>query len=165
MSTFLVQDSTAIHAPIERCFQLSTSIDLVQRTLGMHPVPAESKKSSGRIEAEDQLVWRGWKFGLPAMHETLITAFDAPRHFQDTMGRGRFAAFQHDHWFKPGRDADGSQTTELADEVRFRMPLGWPGALVGRYIMVPYVRALVRRRFALLKQVAESEEWRKYVTE
>ena len=99
------------------------------------------------------------------MHETLITAFTAPTHFQDTMGRGRFAAFQHDHWFKPGRGADGRETTELADEVRFRMPLSWPGALVGRWIMVPYVRALVRRRFALLKQVAEGEEWRNYIAE
>ena len=161
---FVIRDNTLIAAPIERCFLLSTSIDLVQRTLGMRPSATESKKFSGMIEAGDQLVWRGWKFGLPAMHETLITAYDRPRHFQDTMGRGRFARFQHDHWFRAGESATG-EVTVLEDQVRFALPLGWAGAIVGRWIMVPYIRRLVRQRFALLKQVAESEEWRQYVAE
>ena len=163
MSGFVVRGSIRVAAPMERCFLLSTSIDLVQGTLGMRPSPAESKKITGLVEAEDQLVWRGWKFGLPAMHETLITAYDPPTHFQDTMGRGRFAAFQHDHWFQRYDDPGGTETTELHDEVRFSMPLGWAGALVGRWMMVPYVRSLVRRRFALLKQVAEGETWRRYL--
>ena len=164
MREFTVRDSTLIDAPMERCFLLSTSIDLVQRTLGMRPSPKESRKSAGMIEAGDQLVWRGWKFGLPAMHETLITAYARPHHFQDTMGRGRFAQFQHDHWFHAAESAIGAVTV-LEDQVRFALPLGWAGALVGRWIMVPYVRRLVRRRFALLKQVAESEEWRRYVAQ
>ena len=165
MMDFVVRDSLAIAAPIERCFLLSTSIELVQRILGMRPSRQESKKAAGRIEAGDQLVWRGWKFGLPTMHETLITGYDRPRYFQDTMGRGRFAAFQHDHWFKTVAGDGGGTVTVLEDEVRFRMPLGWAGALVGRWVMVPYVRSLVRRRFALLKQVAEGEAWRRYVPE
>ncbi len=165
MREFVVRDSALLEAPIGRCFLLSTSIDLVQRTLGMRPSAKESKKAAGMIEAGDQLVWRGWKFGLPAMHETLITAYDRPNHFQDTMGRGRFARFQHDHWFEAGPGAAGNEATELRDEVRFALPLGWAGAMVGRWIMAPYVRALVRRRFALLKQVAEGEEWRRYLPE
>ena len=160
----MVKDSTWIAAPIERCFRLSTSIDLVQRTLGMRPSAKESKKIAGMIEAGDQLVWRGWKFGLPAMHETLITAYDRPIHFQDTMGRGRFSRFQHNHWFRAAETATG-EVTVLEDQVQFALPLGWAGAVVGRWIMVPYIRRLVRRRFALLKQVAESEEWRRYVAE
>ncbi len=129
----------------------------------MRPVAKESKKISGLIAAEDQLVWRGWKFGLPQMHETLITAFDAPRYFQDTMGRGRFARFQHDHRFEEIVEQVGSKATMLEDEVRFAMPLGWAGALVARWIMVPHIRRLVKQRFALLKRVAESEEWREYL--
>ena len=162
---FRVHDSTQIKAPIERCFLLSTSIELVQGTLGMRPSVKESKKAAGMIEAGDQLVWRGWKFGLPAMHETLITAYQKPVHFQDTMGRGRFAAFRHDHWFRAESETEGDGVTRLEDEVRFSMPLGWAGALVGRWIMVPYVQALVKRRFALLKRVAEGEEWRRYLPE
>lgn len=160
-----VQETTTIYAPVERCFLLSTSIELVQQTLGMRPVARESKKAAGLIEAGDQLVWRGWKFGLPQMHETLITGFDRPNFFQDTMGRGRFARFQHDHHFHEVRKEDGQASTLLEDEVQFALPLGWAGALVGRLVMVPHVRGLVRRRFALLKRLAESDEWRRYLPE
>ena len=31
--------------------------------------------------------------------------------------------------------------------------------------MVPHIRSLMRRRFLMLKQVAESEEWRQYLPE
>ena len=160
---FLVRDSVRILAPIDRCFLLSTSIEIVQMTLGMHPVAAESKRSTGLIEAGDQLVWRGWIFGLPQMHETLVTGFDRPHFFQDTMGRGRFASFHHDHHFTAEAPVGGRPCTLLEDAVHFALPLGILGAAVGRLVMVPHVRGLVKRRFALLKQLAESDEWRRYL--
>ncbi len=153
--TFTLRDRMVIDAPIERCFRLSTSIEVVGLTLGMRPVEG---KLGGMILAGDQLVWRGWKFGLPQMHETLITGFDAPLFFQDTMGRGRFAAFQHDHHFM---DTQGG--TLLEDELRFSMPLGWAGEMVGRLVMIPHIKGLLRRRFALLKRLAEGDGWREYV--
>jgi len=158
--TFTLRDSVVIAAPIERCFQLSTSIDVVALTLGMRPVEG---KLSGTIGPADQLLWRGWKFGLPQMHETLITGFQAPGpqrpgFFQDTMGRGRFAAFQHDHHFTPLDTG-----TLLEDELRFSMPLGWAGQAVGRLVMVPHIEGLLRRRFALLKRLAEGDGWREFL--
>ncbi len=153
--SFVLQDSILIQAPIERCFLLSTSIEVVAQTLAMRPVEG---KTSGMILANDQLLWRGWKFGLPQMHETLITGFDAPVFFQDTMGRGRFARFQHDHHF-----TETDSGTLLEDELRFSMPFGWAGAAVGQLIMVPHIKGLLRRRFALLKRLAEGEGWRRYL--
>ena len=160
--TFKLHDSILIAAPIERCFLLSTSIEIVALTLAMRPVRYKSSgrdgKLSGMILANDQLLWRGWKFGLPQMHETLITGFNQPIFFQDTMGRGRFAAFQHDHHF-----TETPTGTLLEDELRFSMPFGFAGALVGRFIMVPHIRGLLHRRFALLKRLAEGEGWRQYL--
>jgi ligand-binding SRPBCC domain-containing protein len=154
---FLIEDSIQIEAPIERCFLLSTSIDLVGRTLGMKPVRG---KTSGLIAANDRVEWRGWKFGLPQHHETLITAYDSPTFFQDSMASGRFQTFSHDHKLT----ALGTQTF-LHDTVRFSMPFGLAGELVGRAILIPHIRGLLRRRFALLKRIAESpsEEWRSYL--
>ena len=43
------------------------------------------------------------------------------------------------------------------------MPLGPLGWLVGRLIMVPHIRGLLRRRFRLLKRIAETDEWRSYL--
>ncbi len=152
---FCLKDSVRVHAPVERCFLLSTSLELVARTIGLKAVEG---KTSGLVVGADQLVWRGWKFGIPAMHETLITAYERPRFFQDTMGRGRFKAFQHDHHFER---VDGE--TVMADEVRFSLPMGFAGQAVGMVIVVPHVRKLMRERFAMLKRIAEGDDWERYL--
>ena len=152
---FVIKDTIHINAPIDRVFLLSTSVELVAQTLQMQPVKG---KTSGLIVDGDRLEWRGWKFGLPQRHETLITAYDRPTFFQDTMASGRFAFFQHDHHFSV---LDGHVL--LSDIVRFRMPFGPLGRLVGKYILVPHVRDLVVRRFELLKRLAETDQGRQYL--
>ena len=152
---FRLKESIHVNAPIERCFLLSTSIDLVRKTLQMRPV---SGKTTGLIEADDRLLWRGWKFGIPAMHETLITGYTRPTFFQDTMGRGYFRHFQHDHNF---HYIDG-QTT-MWDVVRFSLPFGPPGHFIGKRLVVPHVLSLMQSRFELIKRLAETEEWRQYI--
>jgi len=44
------------------------------------------------------------------------------------------------------------------------MPCGWAGELVGRVVMVPHIRGLLMRRFALLKRLAEGDGWREYLS-
>jgi ligand-binding SRPBCC domain-containing protein len=166
-----VRESIRIHAPIDRLFQLSTNLALVQETLGMHPVHTgvAGGLTKGHILANSRVVWSGWKFGLPTQHHTLITAY-APPHlsneafFQDTQERGRFAFFQHDHHFHQSTDpATNTPLTELSDEVRFTLPFGPLGALAARALLTPYIRRLCRKRFARLKSLAESEAWRPFV--
>jgi ligand-binding SRPBCC domain-containing protein len=153
---FRLKESIHVNAPLERCFLLSTNIELVQRTIGLRPVEG---KTSGLVVGGDQLIWRGWKFGLPAMHETLITGYDRPRFFQDTMGRGRFLFFQHDHHFEW---IDGH--TVMWDVVRFSLPLGFLGRFIGRRIVVPHVLKLLRLRLELLRRIAEGRDWERYAT-
>ncbi|ADW70763.1 SRPBCC family protein [Granulicella tundricola] len=152
---FRLKESVHVNAPMDRCFLLSTSIELVQKTIGLKPVEGKTK---GLIVSGDQLIWRGWKFGIPAMHETLITGYDRPAFFQDTMGRGRFSFFQHDHHF-----AEMNGCTTMWDIVRFSMPLGMPGKLVGKHIVVPHVLKLMLQRFELLKHIAEGSDWERYL--
>ncbi len=153
---FTLRDHITIHAPLERCFQLSTSIAIVEKELKMHPVRG---KTSGLVTGGDTVRWEGRQLGLPQFHESLITNFTPGQFFQDTMVAGRFASFQHDHAFL---DA-GKGNVTLSDELRFSMPFGLPGWLVGRFIMVPHIKRLLKRRFRLLKRIAESEEWRSYL--
>jgi ligand-binding SRPBCC domain-containing protein len=154
---FTISDSIHINAPIERCFMLSTNIELVGKTLRMKPLEGKTK---GTVVAGDKLLWAGWKFGFPQMHESLITRYESPVFFQDTMERGRFKRYQHDHhfFFMDGR-------TVLNDKIRFTLPLSWLGRIVARTILVPYISRALRRRMKLLKKVAESQEWRKYLPE
>ena len=161
---YTVRDSIRIAAPLERMFALSTSVPLVQRTLGFRPVEGVT---TGSVEMGSRVLWKGWLFGLPQRHLTLITGYAAPAvgeggvcraYFQDTQERGRFAAFRHDHHMS----AEGEGTL-LSDEIHFRLPFGWAGALVARWILRPFIGRTLRSRFRLLERVATSEEWRKYV--
>ena len=122
----------------------------------MKPV---SGKITGLVVDGDQLLWRGWKFGLPALHETLITRYERPCFFQDTMGRGYFKHFQHDHSLE---EVDGQ--TLLVDVVRFSLPFGPAGRLAGKLLIMPYVAQLMKRRFALLKRTAEGSDWERYLS-
>jgi ligand-binding SRPBCC domain-containing protein len=153
---YSLRDEVVVRAPIERCFLLSTSLAIVERELGMHPVRG---RTSGLVVGGDTVRWEGWRFGLPQFHESLIEAFQPYRFFRDRMIAGRFAHFEHDHNF--AEQADGSVL--LWDELRFMMPLGWWGELMGRLVLVPHIRGLMKRRFALLKRIAEGEEWRQYL--
>lgn len=153
---FVVRYETLVRAPIERCFALSTHLAIVEITLAMRPV---SGRLTGSVAGGDTVRWHGWKWGLPHVHESLIEAFEPPVFFRDRMIAGRFAAFEHDHQFK--EQADGFVL--LRDEVRFSMRWGAAGLMVGRGIVLPHVRKLMRERFALIRRLAESDEWRGYV--
>ncbi len=157
MGMYTISDTMHINAPIDRCFLLSTSIDLVALSINMKPF---SGKTTGLVEANDQLIWQGWKFGMPQIHESLITRYDRPNFFQDTQGRGRFKRFHHDHSF-----AEIGGHTLLHDKIRFTLPFGFLGDLVAKHILVPYISDLLHRRLQHLKRVAESEEWRTFLPE
>ncbi len=154
---FRLEESIDVEAPIERCFLLSTSIDLVAQTLKLRPVKG---KTTGAIVDRDRVVWRGWKFGFPAFHETLITGYSRPSFFQDTMARGYFKHFQHDHHF----DFIGGRTC-MRDVVRCTFPLGTVGHPFGRMVVVPHIQELLRSRHLLLKRLAEGDGWREYIAD
>ena len=155
---FRLKESVHVQAPLERCFLLATNIALVEQTIGLHPGGGAEFKKQGLIVGGDRVLWKGWKFGLPSFHETLITAYDRPHFFQDSMARGMFKSFSHDHRFDW---VDGQ--TLMIDVVRFSLPLGMAGKAVAKAAVVPHVLGLLRRRFELLKRIAEGDEWREYL--
>ena len=158
---FVLKDSTHIAAPLDRVFLLSCSLAIVERELGMHPVAGKgSSRNAGLVVGGDSIRWEGWQLGFWNYHVSVISAYEPYEFFQDTMTDGRFRFFQHDHYFIE----IGGQVL-LKDTVRFSLPFGWPGRLVGKKILVPHITGLLRRRFDLLKRIAESQEWREYLPE
>jgi len=155
---FVVKDHIHVNAPLDRCFLLATNLDLVRHTLRMSVSADESTRAAGMVAQGDRLVWRGKVFGWEHLHESLITRYERPYFFQDTMARGRFRRFQHDHTF-----TEIGGRTLLSDKVQFSMPMGWAGRMVGRYVVMPHVSRLLRLRLELLKRLAESDGWRDYI--
>jgi ligand-binding SRPBCC domain-containing protein len=155
----IILERVTIRAPLERCFALSTRVELVQRTLGMKLIGGVT---TGHITANSRVIWRGWKFGLPTEHHTLITAFEAPHdgvaYFEDSQEQGRFASFRHEHLFR-----QRGEETELEDRVHFALPFGPFGRLAAKLLLAPHIRKLARQRFAMIKELAEGDGWREWL--
>ena len=154
---FTVSDSIHVNAPIDRCFLLSTHVGLASLTLQMKPV---SGKTAGTLGPGERVIFAGWRFGLPHAHEVAITRYDRPGSLESSIRRGRLTRYQYSHQFI---EIDGQ--TLIIDKLRFSLPFGWIGKKLARQLVLPAAAALVRKRLELLKQVAESGQWRLYLSE
>ena len=154
---FVVRDSEHVRAPLERCFQLATHLGLVSDVLQMEAQQGEGLRTAGLVKGGDRIHWYGRKWGVPHRHVSRITRFE-PDFFQDVMEQGRFKRFEHDHHF-----TTVGEHTVMRDYVRFSMPFGVLGRLVGKYVVLPHVVRLLRMRLMLLKRIAESDDWRRYL--
>lgn len=154
---FTLRHSIVVHAPIERLFALSTSLEVVKRELHMNAVAG---RTQGLVTGGDTVRWEGTQLGFRNFHVSLIPpeTWAPPYFFQDRMLEGRFSHFEHDHRF-----TQVPEGTRLDDEVRFAVKLLWGGPLTARVVLQPHIRKLLRRRFLLLKSLAETEEWHRYL--
>lgn len=146
---------TSIAAPIERCFDLSRSIDLHQLSLAKTREEAIAGVTSGLIGVNEQVTWRATHFGVRQTLTSRIVQYDRPRHFRDTMVEGIFRSFDHDHYFE---ERDGS--TLMTDVFAWKSPLGPLGVLADKLFLMAYLRRMLEERNRTIKRVAESEEWR-----
>ena len=158
--TFLLRDAVLVHAPVDRCFQLSCSLQLVHEELGMNAVRG---KTTGLVAGGDVIRWEGWQLGMKHFHVSHISSFQQPAFFQDTMVEGRFKTFQHDHHFREVAGGGASPAALLEDELRFSLPFGALGSLVARTIMVPHIQKLMLSRFGRIKRIAEGQDWHRYL--
>ena len=101
--------------------------------------------------------WRATHFGVKQHLSSGITAYDRPSYFQDTMFEGAFRSMQHDHFFK----LLAQNRTEMTDRFVFAAPLSVFGLLAEKLVLEHYMRDFLKRRNALLKQIAESDDWKK----
>ncbi len=76
---------------------------------------------------------------------------DPPTGFSDDQIKGAFQSFRHVHRFNavPGG-------TLVVDDFTYRAPLGWIGSVVDVLFVRGYMRALLTRRAAFLRRLAES---------
>jgi ligand-binding SRPBCC domain-containing protein len=71
---------------------------------------------------------------------------------------GAFKSMVHDHEF-----AEHPTGTLMCDRFEFKSPLGILGGIVDRVFLNSYLRRFIVRRNEVLKQLAESTEWSRYL--
>lgn len=157
----ILRETTLIRAPIARCFDLARSVEahLAGNVHWGEAAVAEGGITSGLVGLGQRVTWRAKHFGVWHRLTSEITAMDPPAYFQDTMVAGAFRSMQHDHAFR----TLSSEMTEMADVFLFAAPLPVLGRLAEILILRRYMQRLLRERNSVLKIIAESEDWQRFV--
>jgi ligand-binding SRPBCC domain-containing protein len=153
-----IEFSVFVAAPRSRCFDLARSIELHMASTGSTGERAVAGRTSGLIGDGESVTWRARHFGVWQELTSAIVQYERPDHFRDSMVRGAFARFDHDHFFV--HDRDGTIMREVFD---YHAPFGPLGVLVERLFLTRYMRRFLWERAQVIKRVAESEEWRRYL--
>ena len=151
----IIELKTDIAAPIEICFDLARSIDFHQLSIGSTRERAVAGVTTGLIGLGETVTWEATHFGIRQRLTSTITAYDRPHHFRDEMVKGAFSYIRHDHFFE-----EKNGLTTMTDRFDFGSPLGILGRLADRLVLVNYLRKFINHRNGLIKQYAESAEWK-----
>lgn len=154
----LIELSTLTSAPRERVFDLARSIDAHQDSTKGSDERAVAGVTSGLIDLNQEVTWEARHLGFKQRLTVRIVALNRPQHFQDIMVRGAFKRMRHDHDF-----VEHANGTVMIDRFEFQSPFGILGRIANRLFLIAYMRRFLVRRNAVLKELAESKAWSRYL--
>jgi ligand-binding SRPBCC domain-containing protein len=150
--------TTWINAPFERCFLLATSIDLhIASAVGTGEKAVEGV-TTGLIGPGEMVTWQGRHLGMKLRHRSRIDGWRPHYYFRDVMVDGIFKHYKHDHFFAAMDDG-----TRMRDEIHFSAPIGIVGQIATRIFVRRHLTEMLVKRNAMIKRVAETEEWHRYL--
>jgi ligand-binding SRPBCC domain-containing protein len=154
----IIRVGTWIDAPVERCFLLSLGVDLHVATARSTPGNAVAGTVEGMVGEGETLTFKGHHFGVRWQHTSLIETLRPHSYYRDVMIAGPFQHFVHDHHFCTMDDG-----TRMRDEVHFSARGGLMGRVATKMFLRKRLKAFLIERNAMIKRMAESDEWRKYL--
>jgi hypothetical protein len=157
-----LEETTMIEAPVQRCFDLSRSVEvhLIANVHSGEQAVACGGVTSGLVGLSQQVTWRAKHFGLWHTLTSKTTALKSPSYFQVTMTSGIFRFMQAEHFFR----THPSGMTEMRDLFSIAAPLPVLGPLAEFLHLRRYMLALLRERNAVIKCIAESPtDWQQYL--
>lgn len=141
---------TKINATPETVSALSRDIDLHQHSMHGTDEKAIAGVTSGIIELNQTVTWKGRHFGIWLTHKSRITEMRHPDYFVDEMEEGYFASFKHFHYF-----IEKSYGTMMVDRLVYETPCGFAGRCFDRFVLKAYLTRLIKARNAIIKTMAE----------
>ncbi|PRY15815.1 SRPBCC family protein [Kineococcus rhizosphaerae] len=147
----LIEVVTDVAADPGVVFDLELDVDMHTASLRGSGERATTGSGRRRLQLGDEVTFHARHLGLPWRMTSRVTAYDRPHRFVDEQTRGPFRSLHHEHLFAalPGG-------TRMTDRMSVTAPAGPLGAVVAHLVLAPYLRRLLRRRAAHVKQVAES---------
>ena len=154
----VIKLETTIRAPIERVFDLARSIDLHTRSTSKTSEKAVAGKTSGLIGSDETVTWEAKHFFVRQKLTSKIVAYERPFHFRDSMQQGAFARLDHDHFFEAVEDG-----TLMRDVFDYDSPFRLLGRIADAVFLENYMRRFLLERNGMIKETAESENWKNYL--
>jgi len=154
----IIKIELTVNAPVDRVFDLARCIDLHEATMSKHKEKAIGGVTKGLIGMGESITWEATHFGIKQKLTSKITAFERPKYFRDSMVKGAFKRFDHDHFF----EQSGEQTL-MKDVFDYDSPLGILGKIVDALFLEKYMREMLAERNQIIKKIAESDDWRKFL--
>lgn len=151
----LITLQTHISAPIERCFDLSTSIDLHKLSVKHTQEEAIGGRTEGLMRLDERVTWRAKHLGARVTMTMRMAAYEPPAYFRDEMAKGPFRSLVHDHYFE-----EHSSFTLMTDKFRFTSPAGILGRWADTIVLKRHFTELLLTRNEAIKTFAETDKWK-----
>ena len=154
----IIELHTSIDAPVDRVFDLCRSVEAHVASAGATGERPVGGVTSGLLGLGDQVTWSARHLGWRWLLTSRITAFERPLRFRDSMVKGVFKRFDHDHEFR----SEGV-STHVRDVFDYTSPLGVLGRIADSVLVERYMRRFLQHRMTQLKQVAETDAWMQFL--
>ncbi|MDP5200818.1 SRPBCC family protein [Flavobacterium sp. DG2-3] len=148
----IINLTTKIKAPIETVFDASRNIDVHQQSASKSKEKAIAGITSGLINLDEMVTWRGKHFGFYLQHKSRITAMNFYDYFVDEMEEGHFKSFKHEHFFE-----EENGFTIMKDQLQYETPFGICGRLFDIFFLKKHLVYFLLERNTILKKVSENQ--------
>ena len=144
---------TKIKAPIQTVFDISRDIDVHQQSASPTHETAIDGVTTGLINFNETVTWRGKHFGFYLTHKSRITAMNLYEYFVDEMEEGKFKSFRHEHFFY-----EKNGITTMKDKLYYEVPYGLLGELFDFLFLKNHLINFLIERNKILKNLSENEQ-------
>lgn len=144
--------TTKIKATKKIVFDASRNIDIHQLSASKTSEVAIAGITSGLINLNETVTWRGKHFGFYLTHKSRITAMNFYDYFVDEMEEGKFKSFRHEHVFE-----EQNGITIMKDHLQYKTPFGIFGKVFDSLFLKKHLIRFLLERNKILKEVAEKQ--------
>jgi ligand-binding SRPBCC domain-containing protein len=151
--------TTFIAAPQERVFDLSRNVSLHKKSMSDHNEKIVAGTMSGLMDMGDTVTWSAKHLFKERTLKIKITQIKRPDFFVDEQVEGAFPMMKHEHYFKPIENG-----TIMIDQFRFETGKGLIGRMLNSLYLEKYMTRLLNKRNEMIRQVAEGNQWKQYLS-
>ena len=148
-----IKITTNYYAPIETVFDTNRNIDIHQQSASKTKEVAIAGITSGLINKNETVTWKGKHFGVYLKHQSLISEMDFPTYFVDEQLKGQFKSFKHQHFFEQKENY-----VEVTDLLEYETPFGIFGQLFDKLFLKKHLTNCIIHRNAILKDLAQKQQ-------